>query len=487
MKGTREDAQFILNTLESRGYKSYLAGGCVRDILLGLEPNDYDITTSATPEQVQELFNKTVPVGISFGVVKVVNEGRELDVATFCTDGQYSDNRRPDSVAFTSSAEEDVKRRDFTINALLMDSSGDIIDYVGGRNDLTAGILRTVGKPAERFGEDALRMMRAIRFATRFNLKIDPATWSAIKTCSQAIRSISSERVTDELTKTFSYGNCDQAYLLLRHSFLWRHWFNNAPDADDSWHSLCGLARVQPNDPLILPLLIILTGTLDGGRKQHLERLVLTNTQKTAFASLLKHSEEIQTFLSQSVASQRKMLQWEDLALVDRYMEYQSDNSRVKYDLRGGISLSQLWAKRTEIAAMGWPNPIITGQILIEMGYVAGPVFSEMLDEIRDSQLEGNLNTIADVTKYLATNFSCAARIENGVLVDRTLPTSLVAQCPRCSRSMSASVPRNARGKYLWDQANNKININYWNTVSFIRCQHCSGKRAKSSFTEVHL
>ena len=178
----RELAGQICDKLRAAGHQAYLVGGCVRDLLLGREPDDYDVSTDARPEQVQELFPDSLAVGAQFGVVIVLGEGAQVEVATFRSDVGYSDGRHPDHVDFTGSAEEDVKRRDFTINALLMDGlTGQVWDYVGGREDLRGAIIRAIGDPEKRFREDKLRMIRAVRFAARFGYTIEPATFAAIQ------------------------------------------------------------------------------------------------------------------------------------------------------------------------------------------------------------------------------------------------------------------------------------------------------------------
>ena len=185
----------IVKTLRQNGFHAYLVGGCVRDLLLGREPKDYDVATSATPEKVMKIFPETYAVGVQFGVVLVPMKGRDesraVEVATFRSDIGYSDGRHPDEVRFSQDAREDVLRRDFTINGMLLDPASDeVLDYVGGRKDLEAGIIRTIGQPQQRFAEDKLRMLRAIRFAARFAYQIDPATFAAVAVIAVAVASL---------------------------------------------------------------------------------------------------------------------------------------------------------------------------------------------------------------------------------------------------------------------------------------------------------
>jgi poly(A) polymerase len=218
----REFATAVVRTLQEAGFRALWAGGCVRDELLGLTPADYDVATDARPEQVMALFRRSIAVGASFGVIEVVGpRGRHrkhltVEVATFRSDGTYTDGRRPDSVTF-SSPEEDAKRRDFTINGMFFDPiAGQLIDYVGGKADLDAKILRAIGDPQARFAEDKLRILRAVRIATRFELTVDPATLAAGQAMARQIRVVSPERIADELRKLFIHPRRGRGLELLR-------------------------------------------------------------------------------------------------------------------------------------------------------------------------------------------------------------------------------------------------------------------------------
>lgn len=230
-----EAALEIIRTLRDAGHQAYLAGGCVRDQLLHREPADYDVATSATPAQVMEVFPDTYAVGAQFGVVlvplleeerssangHVSRESHAVEVATFRSDLSYSDGRRPDEVRFSLDPREDVARRDFTINGMLLDpASGEVLDFVGGRKDLEAGVIRTIGDPERRFGEDKLRMLRAVRFAARFEYEIEPGTMAAIQFLAREIQVVSRERVRDELTRMLTEGHGLRAFLLLDESGL---------------------------------------------------------------------------------------------------------------------------------------------------------------------------------------------------------------------------------------------------------------------------
>src|SRR5579863_5149326 len=203
----RELAEQICATLRRHGYQAYFVGGCVRDLLLNREPADYDVCTDARPDRVQELFPNSLAVGAKFGVILVVENGAQVEVATFRSDIGYSDGRHPDHVVYSDSPQEDVRRRDFTINGLLMDSAaGEVLDFVEGRADLKAGIVRAIGDPRLRFSEDKLRMLRAVRFAARFGFQIEPATFAAIRELALQITQVSPERIREELTKLLTEG-----------------------------------------------------------------------------------------------------------------------------------------------------------------------------------------------------------------------------------------------------------------------------------------
>src|SRR5271169_2810295 len=196
----------IVQHLRARGFIAYLAGGCVRDRVLGVAAKDYDIATDARPEVVQELFDNTVDVGARFGVIIVVIDGDAFEVATFRADAPYVDGRRPSAVRF-GTVEEDARRRDFTIGGMYFDpASGRIIDLVGGMRDLRAGVIRAIGDPLERFEEDRLRILRAVRFAARLDFAIEPATWAAIKRAAPSITVVSAERIGEELVMIMTEG-----------------------------------------------------------------------------------------------------------------------------------------------------------------------------------------------------------------------------------------------------------------------------------------
>src|SRR5439155_1893441 len=213
---SRALANAICEMLERHKYQALLVGGCVRDLLLGRDPADYDVATDATPVEVAGLFPESIAVGAQFGVILIPRDGLKVEVATFRSDVGYSDGRHPDRVVYSKTAQEDVKRRDFTINGLLMrHDTGEILDFVDGQADLRAGIIRAIGEPDRRFAEDKLRMLRAVRFAARFAYEIEPETFKAIRKHAREIKQVSRERIRDELTKLLTEGAARQGFELL--------------------------------------------------------------------------------------------------------------------------------------------------------------------------------------------------------------------------------------------------------------------------------
>src|SRR5580704_6192589 len=216
----RETAKEIVERLQKAGFAAFWVGGCVRDFLLGREPQDFDIATGARPEQVEKLFKRTIAVGRKFGVIVVVEDEHQFQVATFRAEADYQDGRRPEKIVFAN-AEADAQRRDFTVNGLFYDPlTKKTHDWVGGEKDLRAKIIRTISKPEERFGEDHLRLLRAVRFAAQLDFEIEPKTFAAVKKFAPKIKLISAERIRDELLKLFQPPHAARGLVLLRDSGL---------------------------------------------------------------------------------------------------------------------------------------------------------------------------------------------------------------------------------------------------------------------------
>jgi len=214
----------ILSRFDHAGFSAYLAGGCVRDILRSKRPGDYDIATSATPGETARLFRRTIPTGVKHGTVTILHKGTSVEATTFRRDGAYTDGRRPDSVSFDAGLLDDLKRRDFTVNAMAMDIKGVVTDPFGGRGDLDKGIIRAVGDPAARFSEDALRMLRAVRFSARFGFDIEPRTLAAIHACAPLCAKLSAERVRDELIKILAAKSAAHVELTVNAGLVDAYW-----------------------------------------------------------------------------------------------------------------------------------------------------------------------------------------------------------------------------------------------------------------------
>ena len=253
----REDALAVLTRLRQAGHIAYFAGGCVRDELLGLTPKDYDIATDAPPDRVRQLFSNTQAVGAAFGVILVRHKKSVVEVATFRTDGKYLDGRHPEAVTFTT-AEEDAKRRDFTINGLFLDPvENRVIDYVGGQQDLKNKILRAIGNPNHRFEEDHLRLLRAVRFAARFQLEIEETTARAIAAHADHLKRISPERIGEELRLMLTATTRDRAWQMLHRfrlddvvfRYLQLPWPLPHPEVSGGRGTIL-FSRVAPGEPM---------------------------------------------------------------------------------------------------------------------------------------------------------------------------------------------------------------------------------------------
>lgn len=407
---TNEDAALaILRTLREAGHVAYFAGGCVRDRLLGLKPKDHDVATSAPPGEVRKLFRNTQAVGAAFGVILVRLYGQQIEVATFRTDGSYSDGRRPDSIRFAT-PEEDALRRDFTINGLFLDPlSGEIIDFVGGRGDLSARILRAIGNPAERFAEDYLRMLRAIRFAARFGLTIDPTTASAIRSQASQIRKISPERVGDELRRMLSAPTFATAFRLLRELGLLAEVFRFLPAPDV--HTLDLVPKLEAGaHPFAF---VVAAAYIDDGydptagltellTPKRIETAVtglrralrLSNDESVSVAEILT---SLYTLLASppSIAKQRRFLALPTAAATQ---------SLLGSLLECGICRPQIQALLPSLANLSEqdnaPPPLLTGDDLVAQGLKPGPLFKRLLEATYDAQLESRITSKDQALTY---------------------------------------------------------------------------------------
>jgi poly(A) polymerase len=424
----REFAIEVVKKLQAAGHQALWAGGCVRDELLGLTPKDYDVATDAIPERVQELFRRTVAVGAAFGVVEVLGPRRnaeplKVQVATFRSDVSYSDGRRPDEVVF-SSPEEDAARRDFTINGMFFDPvAGKLIDYVGGRADLQAKILRAIGDPPLRFQEDKLRLLRAVRFATTFDLAIEPATEAAIRAMAVQIPVVSAERIADELRKTLVQQRRSRGVNLLFELGLVNPILPellpmkglpqgppSAPTGDLWDHVLAVLDRLglAPSFPLVFAALLH-----DVGKPRTMGRTPERYTFYYHEHVGRRMASDICLRLKLSNA-ERERVEW----LVEKHQilcgARGMRTSKLKTLLRHEGIRELLELHRADALASGnstdhveyceyllreWtpedldPPVLLTGHDLVRHGLQPGPRFKELLDAVREAQLDGAIKT----------------------------------------------------------------------------------------------
>jgi poly(A) polymerase len=432
----KEFAISIIQTLRQQGFLAYLAGGCVRDLLLKREPADYDVATSATPAQVMEIFPDTYAVGVQFGVVLVPllehrrasgDEGalpktQAVEVATFRSDLGYSDGRRPDEVRFSLDPQEDVARRDFTINGMMLDPvSGEVLDFVGGRRDLEAGIIRTIGDPELRFAEDKLRMLRAVRFAARFEYLIQAPTLAAIQRLAHEIQVVSRERVRAELTKMLIEGHGRRAFLLLDESGLLKEVLPEIsamkgvqqppefhPEGDVFVHTLLLLENLpRPCPPTlawgallhdvgkpatfrVAPDRIRFDDHVDVGVKIAEEicaRLRFSNHDTDQVLALVDNHMRFGHVTRMKESTLKKFFR---LPSFDQHLALHRADSLASH---GNLSTYELIRRKlAEIPPENIrPAALVTGDDLIAAGYEPGPRFREILEAVEDAQLDGRL------------------------------------------------------------------------------------------------
>jgi poly(A) polymerase len=419
----REFATDIVRTLQQAGYKALWAGGCVRDELLGLTPNDYDVATDARPEQVQKLFRHTVAVGAAFGVIEVVGpRGKDgefltVEVATFRSDGAYIDGRRPESVVF-SSPELDAQRRDFTINGMFFDPlANELIDYVGGQRDLDAKVLRAIGDATARFTEDKLRVLRAVRIASRFGLTIDPGTLAAGRRIAPEITVVSAERIAEELRKMLVHPNRVRGWELLRDFEL-----NDVilPELRGRFDTgvVSGLEEPTPPTPfprreggaeptgakpplrcgegvgggVSFPLaLAAVLSALDKPTVEAIaDRLKLSSAEKVRAAWLVEMRDFLLDAATMRPSKLYPMLVHPgvgDLLALNRAM----GASHVEFCER---------VLRDTPPEVLNPTPLVTGEDLIAAGMKPGPAFKRILDAVRAAQLDGQLTTKEEALRF---------------------------------------------------------------------------------------
>jgi poly(A) polymerase len=433
-------AEQVVERLRASGHDAYFVGGCVRDLLLGRAPADFDVATDAHPDVVLKLFARTFAVGAHFGVVLVADEidGAEVvtEVATFRSDGAYSDGRRPESVRFSESAEEDVIRRDFTINGMLLDpqilgESGDlaaaVLDFVGGRADLDARLVRAIGNPEQRFVEDKLRMLRAVRFAARFDFAIETETAAAMRKLAVEIAQVSRERVRDELTRMLTEGRARRAFELLDSTGLLRkvlpeidrlHGVAQPPEfhpEGDVWvHTLMLLEQLPEGAsptlawgallhdvgkpatftpaPASGPGRIRFNGHVEVGvriAEDICRRLRFSNEEAEQIAALVENHMRFGDMKKMKDSTLKRFFRLRDFP---EHLALHRMDSRASH---GDLTLHDFAKERYEAipAEQVRPALLVTGRDLIEAGYKPGPQFKELLAIAEDAQLEGQIHS----------------------------------------------------------------------------------------------
>ena len=430
-------AREVAARLRERGHIAYFAGGCVRDMVRGLTPKDYDIATDARPEVVQKIFPRTYAVGVHFGVIIVLENDFQFEVATFRSDEAYVDGRHPSAVRF-SSPEEDAKRRDFTINGMFYDPvAEEVIDFVGGRADIAARMVRAIGEPAQRFAEDRLRMLRAVRFATALDYKIDSQTWDALLASAPSINQISAERIRDELVRIFLSPNRLRGWDLLDSSGLMRAILPELeamkgvlqpeqfhPEGDVFQHTRLLLQFLQEtvSVPLVFAVLLHdvakpVTATVDKtGRIRFNEHDRIGAAMTEAIMRRLRFSgAEIEA----TVEMVRQHMVFKDVpkmrvAKLKRFMARPTFDDELelhRVDCESSHRMLDnyefLLRKREEFANEPIiPPPLLRGDDLIALGLKPGPKFGEILEAVETRQLEGTLRTREEALEWVKREHS---------------------------------------------------------------------------------
>jgi len=433
MAETESIAAGIVRRLRGAGHLAYYAGGCVRDMLRGIPAKDYDIATSARPEEVQALFPRTVAVGAHFGVICVLDQGLQFEVATFRSDGAYLDGRHPREVTF-SSPREDAERRDFTVNGMFYDPvAGEVIDYVGGRADLERGLLRAIGDPVSRFREDRLRMLRAVRFATVLEFEIDPATWEALQRHAPEIHDVSAERIREELVRIFlsprrvrGLDQLDQSGLLgqILPELLPLKGCEQPPQfhpEGDVWVHTRRMLELLPEEvsvPLVFSVLLHDIGKPPTYSFDPAEGRIRFNAHDKVGAGMARAVMERLRFsrdeIEATVEAVDQHMVFKDVqkmrvAKLKRFMArpgFEQEMELHRVDCQSSHAMLDnyefLKAKQEEFANEPLiPPPLISGNDLIALGWRPGPKFKEVLDAVQTRQLEGTLTDREEALEWV--------------------------------------------------------------------------------------
>jgi poly(A) polymerase len=434
-----ELANSICDVLRGSGYQALLVGGCVRDVLLGREPADYDATTDATPDEVMKLFPESVAVGAPFGVMLIPRDGLKVEVATFRSDVGYHDGRHPDRVVYSKTPEEDVKRRDFTINGLLMrHDTGEVLDFVGGQADLKAGIVRAIGEPSRRFTEDKLRMMRAVRFAARFGFEIEMATFRAIRRHARGIHQVSPARLREELTKLLTEGSAQRGFELLDETWLLQQVLPEIA----AMKGVPQPPQYHPEGDVWIHTRMMLDG-LPAGSSPTLAWGVLLHdvgkpptfrpASETGDRIRFDGHVEVGVRMAEGICRRLRFSNEETaqiLALVDNHMRFKDVESmrtstlkrfvrQPHFDEHLALHRLDCLSSNRHLEAYEFvqrfiaetppeqvhPERLLTGDDLQGMGFRPGPLFSEILGALEEAQLEGEIKCRTDAERFVQKRF----------------------------------------------------------------------------------
>jgi len=396
-----DNAIEIIKELRHHGHEAYLVGGCVRDMVMKIEPADYDIATSAHPEEIMQVFPKTRSVGVQFGVVLVIYRGYPFEVATFRSDEAYVDGRRPTGVVFTD-AKQDVLRRDFTINGLLYDPiSETVIDYVDGQSDIRARIVRAIGDPHARFEEDKLRILRAIRFGARLGYTIEQQTWNAVQAMAPKIHQVSGERIREELGRILTEGQAALGMRMMDASGLRKEILPELVWNDHIEHSVRFIRTgAQPD----FAMGILLHDTPINDVRKIVERLKFSRAEMNHIIALVENLPRFSAIRQMSVSSLKRFFRtsrFEDHLALARIHLITAGSDLSDYDF--AHRKQHEWSD-DDIR----PVPLITGDDLIQMGFAPGPQFKQILTRVEDEQLEGRLQTHSDAIGFITRNYGAS-------------------------------------------------------------------------------
>ncbi|UCG32063.1 MAG: CCA tRNA nucleotidyltransferase [Phycisphaerales bacterium] len=394
----RDAALRIVHRLREHGHEALWAGGCVRDMLLGREAHDYDVATNARPERVIQLFRVTRKVGAQFGVVLVRQGQVWTEVATFRSDLSYEDGRHPTAVTF-GSAEEDARRRDFTVNGMFYDPIAEqVVDFVGGQTDLEARVIRAIGEPGARFGEDHLRVLRAVRFAAKLGFEIDPGTRRAIPEHAHTIRAVSPERVREELILAFEDGGRARAFCFMNELGLLPHLWEGAAWTKEEI-AACTIMMERLSEPVSfeLAMAVLLHGREELHCGQVCRRLACSNLTRKKVCWLVQQSAELLR-RPEPTLGELKVLMAEDG--FEELMEMHRALLAARQE--GPAANDQLRRRAAVIAPEAIrPAPLVTGTDLLDMGLKPGPIYSDALERLYMMQLEEEIRTRAEALEHL--------------------------------------------------------------------------------------